>query len=139
MRTALLCGLSLGLGLLTGCPPGPSGECTQDTQCAPDLCTRDGQCTPASATRSVKITWTFGGHPANAASCASMPNLFVEVDGDTLAEQIAFAPVPCDQGVFNFDKLPKSYRTAVLGIDGASTGDRVAIDASNAAHFDLFP
>ena len=134
MRAALL------LLLLTGCPPDTaSGECSTDTQCAPDLCTRDGQCTAASATRSVRITWTIGGNPANASSCASMPDLFVEVDGDTSSEQIAFAPVPCNQGVFNFDKLPKSYRIAVLGIDGASTGDRVSIDATNAAHFDLFP
>ena len=135
MRAAVLL-----LLLAAGCPTDPgSAECTKDSDCAPDLCTRAEQCAAPSDIRSVKITWTIGGNPASASSCASMPDLFVEVVGDTPVEQIAFAPVPCDQGVFNFDKLPTSYGIAELGIDGAGTGDQVAIDASNAAHFDLFP
>ncbi len=133
MRAALL------LALLTGCPPDTT-ECAQDSDCGgAKLCTRDFQCLPASEVRAVKILWTVNHAPPNPETCTNMPNLFVEVDGDLAGEMITFAPVPCNAGIFNFDKLPTSYGSAVLGIDGSDTGDRVAIDASNTAQFDLFP
>ena len=126
-------------GLLAGCPTGTStGPCSQDSECAPDLCTRDEQCTPASLTRSVRITWTVRGATANATSCASTPQLYVQVDGPLAQDQVGFAPVPCDQGLFNFDKLPKRFTIAELGLEN-TVRDRIAIDASNTAHFDLFP
>ena len=122
--------------LLAGCPPTTGGACTTDGECGGEVCTRDEQCTPASQVRSVKITWTVGGLPANASRCASMPDLYVQVYGTLVGDQIGFAPVPCDQGVFNFDKLPKRFGTAELG-PANGTGARVAIDAANGAHFDL--
>jgi len=140
MRTlralALLAGLAAGL---PGCPPSTGGECTSDSACGGEICTRDQVCTPASEVRAVKLTWTVHGGPANATSCASTPNLYVQVDGDTALDMIGFAPVPCDQGVFNFDKLPRRYGIAELGIDGGGLGARKPIDAANSAHFDITP
>lgn len=123
--------------LLAGCPQSTI-ECTQDSDCGGQICTRDEMCTPASEVRSVKITWTIHGAAASAATCASTPNLTVYVDGDTTLDRIGFEPVPCDQGVFNFDKLPSRYAIAELAVEGGA-GARKAIDSSNAAHFDLVP
>jgi hypothetical protein len=126
--------------LLGGCPStGSTGaECQDDRTCGGDICTRDGQCTPPGEVRSVKITWTVNGGPASAASCATTPNLTVYVDGDTALDRIGFEPVPCDQGVFNFDKLPTRYAIAELAIEGG-VGARRAIDSANTAHFDIVP
>ena len=123
------------LALLTGCPPS-HGDCTTDGDCGGDVCTRDGQCTPASEVRSVRLTWTIRGQPASAASCASEPQLYVEVHDLSNGEQIGFEPVPCDQGLFNFDKLPTSYTEAALGLDSNSL-HFAPIDTNNTAHFDL--
>ena len=67
-----------------------------------------------------------------------MPNLFVQLDGDSAIDEIGWAPVPCDQGQFNIDKIPTRFAEAELGIEGG-VGDRAPIDSSNTAHFDLFP
>ena len=126
--------------LLAGCPTttSPGAECQTDGMCGGDICTRDGQCTPASEVRAVRITWTVEGAVAGPGTCAATPDLTVYVDGDTATDRIGFEPVPCDQGVFNFDKLPKRYAIAELAVVG-HVGQRVAIDSSNAAHFDLRP
>ena len=125
---------------LAGCPiDAPTGAaCTTDGDCSGDVCTRDGLCTAPADVRAVKITWTVSGMAASAQSCTGKADLFVQFDGDSALDYLGFAPVPCAQGVFSVDKLPTRYRTVELGIDGG-VGDRASIDASNTAHFDLFP
>ena len=126
--------------LLGGCPStGSTGAaCQDDRTCGGDVCTRDGLCTPPSEVRSVKITWTVNGTLASATSCATTPDLTVYVDDGNALDQIGFEPVPCDQGVFNFDKLPTRYVIAELAIMGGR-GARKTIDSSNTAHFDIVP
>ena len=125
---------------LTGCsltPGGTGGECVSDSQCGDDVCARGGECTSRTNVRDVMVKWTIGGGSADAATCSSHPDLFLQFDGPDYGDTIRFTPVTCVQGLFNVDKLPKRYQQVELGDEGA-TGNVVPIDAKTAqAQFDL--
>jgi len=127
---ACLAGCSLTSG-------GTGGECVSDSQCGDDVCARGGECTARTNVRDVMVKWTVGGVPADATTCSSHPDLFLQFDGPDYGDTIRFAPVTCVQGLFNIDKLPKRYQQVELGDEG-STGNVLSIDAKTAqAQFDL--
>lgn len=124
---------------LTSNPNG--GECVRDDQCGDDLCARSGECLGASSLRQVSVKWTVNGANASAASCTVHPSLYVQFDGPDYGDTLRFAPVPCSQGSFFVDKLPKRYMQVELGTEGKN-GDVTAIEvageaAPGQAQFDL--
>ena len=137
LRSALLV-VSL---TLTACPSSPQTVmCQTDTDCSGgDICARNGECDAPSDVRAVKVTWLIRAMPASAQTCANSPSFYVQFDGPTYEDTFAFEPVPCDQGQFNIDKLPKRFTQVEMGIDG-QFNDIAAIDpATETAAFDLFP
>jgi len=124
---------------LVGCSLTPSGgECQSDSQCGDDVCARSGECLARSNIRSVTVTWTVNGAPADAASCTTHPDLYLQFDGADYGDTLRFAPVPCREGRFPIDKLPKRYVQVELGSEGGAS-DVAPIDKATAqAQFDLF-
>jgi hypothetical protein len=126
---------------LAGCPmttTGPGGgDCTTDSQCGGEVCARSGECLARSEVRSVTVKWTVKGEAANATTCTH-PDLYLQFDGADYGDTLGFAPVPCKQGQFFVDKLPKRYLQVELGVEGRAT-DISSIDATSAAaQFDIF-
>ncbi len=122
---------------LAGCP-GTSAPttCEADADCGGEVCARDGECLPSSEIRGVKVTWTIGGRPADATSCATAPEFYIDFYGSFAAASFGYAPVPCMQSQFFIDKLPISFDQVELGAHGVF--DHVKrIDNTNAATFDL--
>src|SRR5262245_21438049 len=100
--------LALTAGL-AGCSlaGGSGGECQSDSQCGDDVCSRSGECLARSMVREVTVKWTVNGTPASLSSCAAHPDLFLQFDGADYGDTLRFAPVPCREGSFFADKLPK--------------------------------
>jgi hypothetical protein len=110
--------------------------CTADTDCGGDVCARDGECLPPTEIRSVRVTWTIGGKTADATSCATAPEFYIDFYGAYAASTFGYAPVPCVQSQFFIDKLPTSFDQVELGAKGVF--DHVKrIDNTNTASFDL--
>ena len=132
---------ALAVALLAGCP-GPTSHdgqlCETDAECGSDLCARDGECLPASQLREVKITWTINGMTASATTCAGTPDLYLQFDSLQFGDTFGFAPVPCMQGSFNIDRLPKRFDQVELGVEGGFN-QAAPIDANDMASFDLHP
>ena len=132
--------LALGLG---GCPPpgggGPTdGECLVDEECGGgDVCARDNLCWSASEVRFVKATWTLRGQAPDATTCAKYPDLYIEFRGPGV-ENLAFSPVPCANGQFVVDKLPREFTRVELGV-AASSGPWMvtSIGSTGTAALDL--
>lgn len=122
------------IALLSGCMGSPSGgECHIDSDCGgSDVCARDMTCTAKSEVRSVTATWTVKGMPASVTSCGSHTDLFIQFLSSTATDELGYAPVPCMNGLFTIDKLPKRYFQVELGIDGGFR-DVKPIDAQNSA------
>jgi hypothetical protein len=133
MRAALLA----SIGLLGGCPMSQGGgECSVDREClSSEVCARDNSCATPSNVRDVKAVWTLRGMPANDATCAAHPDLFINFGGGP-GESIGYSPVPCALGQFVITKLPKSYTRVELGVHNRWAGE-VVVDSSNQAKIDL--
>jgi hypothetical protein len=133
-------GLAL-MASLAGCSLTTSGsgsECIKDSQCGDDVCARSGECMAQSSVRELTIKWTVNGVVADTSSCTTHPDLFIQFDGPDYGDTLRFAPVPCRQGTFHVDKLPKRYLQVELGSEGGA-GDTTAIEPGVAqAQFDLF-
>jgi hypothetical protein len=131
--------LALAVGL-AGCSltSGSGGECQSDSQCGDDVCARSGECLARSSLRQVTVKWTVNGVAADAISCTAHPDLYLQFDGSDYGDTLRFAPVPCREGLFSIDKLPKRYVQVELGSEGGA-GDVTSIDlATSQAQFDLF-
>jgi ABC-type Fe3+-citrate transport system substrate-binding protein len=113
-------------------------ECMADTDCGGEVCARDGECLPAAEVRFVKLSWTIRGSAASPTTCAQSPSFYVQFDSLDVNDSFGYSPVPCEQGQFTVDKLPKRYVQAEMGIDDRFL-DAQAIDAMGQATFDLFP
>lgn len=125
--------------LLAGCPSSSTHqECMTDTDCGTEVCARDGECLPAGDIRLVKLSWTIRGSAASPTTCAASPDFYVQFDSPYAGDSFGFEPVPCDQGQFTVDKLPKRYNQVEIGI-GNRFLDAAPIDATGQATFDLFP
>src|SRR5262245_50757948 len=97
-------------------PGGSNGHsCRSDDSCPRgEVCARAGGCLPAGQVHAVHVTWTVNGMPANAITCSATPDLHIEFyTGDDAS--IGYAPVPCHEGKFSVDKLPRSYIRVALG------------------------
>ena len=127
---ALACTL---LVALAGCPQG--GDTCSDTggSCSGGLtCTRDGECLDPSQVRAVKVTWTIGGMPASATTCASTGDFllqFLEPSGGSFG----YEPVPCVEGQFTIDRIPTRFVDAEIGVQVQPIG------TDNSVAFDLPP
>jgi hypothetical protein len=133
--------LALMASFAGGCSLTPSGgECNNDSQCGDDVCARGGECVARSNVRSVMVKWTVNGAAAGTAACTEHPALYLQFDGADYGDTLRFAPVPCVEGSFYVDKLPRRYGQVELGIEGGTgAGDITPIDASTAlAQLDLF-
>lgn len=129
---------ALALLLLAGCPDSHDGQgCEADADCGDDICARDGECTPASEVRQVKITWTINSMMANATTCAGHDSLYLQFDGPMFEDTFGYAPVPCMQGQFTIDRLPRRFDQVELGPDQGVFTQTAAIDANDMASFDL--
>jgi hypothetical protein len=139
MRTVLALMLVGALGA-TGCgsssSSNPGGVCTSDLDCGGEICTRTGECLAAGDIRMVKVTWTVGGAPASATTCASHPDLTVELGSDYVGDTVGWAPVPCAAGQFTLDKIARRFQNAAIGY-GTSTSLTGFIDANGVAAFQL--
>jgi hypothetical protein len=135
MRAALLLPI-----VLAACPAGDSSQfnnCTDDSQCSGQVCARDGECIDSSDVRGVKVLWTLNGAAADATTCASTPDFYLEFYDTTYGYDFGYAPVPCMQGQFFIDKIPTRYTAVGLSSDSTTFTQTQSIDASNQASFDL--
>ena len=110
-----------------------SGDCELDSECAGgEVCARDSQCAAPSEVYPVTLTWTVGGEPATAATCADAANLQVLFTTGNPYEDLAFSPVPCAIGQYFIDRLPRRYTAATVG-----SGNQLKSITSGSAAFDL--
>lgn len=107
-----------GWGTGTGGTGGPiSYGCSSDAECGTgNVCARDGECLASSQVQIIHVSWTINGQPASTTSCASNPNLDITFFGNSAdgSDQFGFAPVPCMEGKFTVDKMPKRYTQVSL-------------------------
>jgi hypothetical protein len=124
------------VALCAGCPnPTDGNTCTTDGDCGADVCARDGECLPAADVMKIKVTWTIRGQPASPTTCAPAPDFFVNFYASD-RESFGFAPVPCNQGQFVVDKLPRRFTQVELGAD-ARFDAFAGFDAAGNATFDV--
>ena len=126
--------------LLAACPADTTprySNCATDADCGGDVCARDGECVAANDIRGVKVTWTLNGQMANATTCASSPDFFLEFYNSTNDYDFGYEPVPCMQGQFFIDKIPREYTEVGLSPIAGQFTQTELIDASNTAAFDL--
>lgn len=142
MRAALAVTLALAGCMQTEPPPGDYGSgggpiggimCNVDTDCGSgQVCARTGECLAPSEVRTVHVTWTIGGAPANATTCASSPDLELDLPASD-GSWWGWAPVPCNEGKFTVDKLPTWFTEADLQVQGdPSSAVSGTIDATSA-------
>ena len=134
MRRALL------LSLLAACPSNTKTECMLDSDCGGGgtVCARDGECLAASDVWPVKVSWTIRGSAANATTCATSPSFYLQFDGLMQQDTFGYEPVPCEQGQFLVDKLPKRFVQVEIGENNRFL-DAQPITAAGSASFDLYP
>ena len=134
MKRALL------LLLVAACPSSdPRTDCMIDSDCGGGtVCARDGECLASSDVWSVKVSWTIRGSAANASTCASSPSFYLQFDSPVQQDTFGYEPVPCDQGSFLVDKLPRRFVQVEIGENNRFL-DAQPISAGGSASFDLYP
>ena len=138
MRVALV--FIVGAVGLVACGGGGSATCETDGQCHGQTCARDGECLPASQITSVLTKWTIRGQMANATTCASSPDFYLEFDSGVTGDGFGYAPVPCMEGQFNEDKLPSRFVYVSIGINNTDVFLATKqVDATGVVQFDLSP
>ena len=85
------------------------GSCTGG-----NTCTRNGECLPPSQVRMVKVTWTIGGMPASATTCASVGDFALYFQDPVTADSFGYEPVPCMEGQFTIDRIPTRFSEAAV-------------------------
>ncbi len=125
--------------LLAACPSSDTKTvCMVDSDCGGDVCARDGECLSASEVWPVKVSWTIRGSAANAQTCATSPSFYLQFDGQFQQDTFGYEPVPCEQGQFLVDKLPKRFVQVEIGENNRFL-DAQPISAAGSASFDLYP
>jgi hypothetical protein len=133
---ALMAGVTAGAATLGACSLTPSGsECHSDQQCGDDVCARSGECLARTSVREIAVRWTVNGEPASATTCASHPDLYLEMSGTDYGDTLRL-PVSCGDGAYTFTGVPKRYVKIELGVDGGLS-DAVQIDPSGQVQLDL--
>jgi hypothetical protein len=115
------------------------GMCQVDSDCGGEVCARTNECLPASQIRMVKVTWTIRGMAASAQTCAASPSFYIQFDGRSVQDTAAYAPVPCDQGQFSVDKLPRRFDQVEMGVEGRVHDIAIIDPTSGTATFNLAP
>ena len=96
---------------------GSIDGCKQDSECsASQVCARTGDCLPASEVRAVHVTWTLRTMPASETSCANSPKLAIRFSMVGNFDSLGYSPVPCPNGKFTVDKLPRTFTHARLSL-----------------------
>jgi hypothetical protein len=131
-----------GWGTGTGGTGGPiSSGCTSDASCGTNqVCARDGECLASSEVRIIHVSWTVNGQPAGTGSCSQHPGLDITFIGNGAEgyDQFGFAPVPCMEGKFTVDKMPKRYAQVALEPDClCTTAASTTFDSTGSATLDL--
>jgi hypothetical protein len=131
---------ALAMLALAGCGGGGGAACEQDSDCGSvQVCARNGECDAPSDVRALKILWTVGGMPASTQTCANFPSLYLQFDSPNFGDSFGFDPVPCDQGQFNIDKLPKRFTGVELGPESGALSFATIDPTSAMVSFDLTP
>jgi hypothetical protein len=132
-----------GWGTGNGGSGGSTGfGCHADTDCnagsaTTNVCARDGECMTADAVRIVHVSWTVRGQVASASSCTAAPRLDITF-ADPSGYSFGFAPVPCAEGRFTVDKMPKTFTSVSLARQYEyDNGDVAVFDATGNAALDL--
>jgi hypothetical protein len=88
-------------------------SCALDKDCESasargEVCAPDEQCWPTSVLQTVTVTWTIGGQPANATTCATLPaELVVSFDDlGLMPDGIRTPLLPCTAGMAVQDEVP---------------------------------
>ena len=131
-----------GWGTGTGGTGGPISQgSSSDESCGTgNVCARDGECLAAGDVRIIHVAWTVNGQAAGTTSCAQFPNLDITFLGDSSngTDQFGFAPVPCMEGKFTVDKMPKRYVEVALEPDClCKTASTDVFDSTGSAMLDL--
>jgi hypothetical protein len=111
--------LAIAIAFVAGCGShggSNDGMCTTDRDCGGAVCARDGSCLAESQVRMLVVKWTINGAQASQTTCARAPSFELVFSSDS--SFFGYAPVPCMQGQFTIDKLPRYYTTVELDIDG---------------------
>lgn len=93
-------------------------DCQQDTDCdAPGVfvCARDLKCRAVEDVRTVHVQWTVNGDAASALTCGPDSGLDLVLDDNTFTHQLEFGPLPCEEGLFTIENLPRFFIRAALG------------------------
>lgn len=131
---------ALWLLLLTACPSDSStSQCMTDSNCSGGtVCARDGECLASSDVWAVKVSWTIRGSAASTTTCAQSPDFYLQFDSQIQQDTFGYEPVPCEQGSFLVDKLPKRFVQVEIGENNRFL-DAAPITAAGSASFDLYP
>ncbi len=110
MRAALA-GSVLAVATAAGCfSSAVEEDCRTDRDCGDLVCTRVGDCAASSNVYQLRVEWTVRGLEADAAgACSSVGELEIAVEDPTTDDQHVVRPVPCNAGVFFYDKLPVGF------------------------------
>jgi len=116
-----------------GNPPPPTGSygCQSDSECGSGyVCARTFECMSPSQVQAIHVVWTLQGAAASQTSCSNSPDLEIEFSG-SYANPWGYAPVPCMEGKFTIDKMPKEYSYVNLGRESdITTGSGGRFDAT---------
>ena len=109
-------------------------SCTQDKDCDSgsergEVCAPDMQCWPPGVLHTLTVTWTIGGQPANATTCAKLAGeLVVSFDNTGLMpDEIVTSPVPCTAGMVVQDEAPPNLRNVTILAGRHALGNTVAV------------
>lgn len=116
----------------------PDADCDVDADCGGLVCTRTHECAAPDDVHVAHIFWTVTRRPADAASCANGPDVFVQLQTDPLpgmGEIAEFGPMACTLGQFTIDKLAGKYWIA--GVRNRETAMALPFDETWTAHVDI--
>jgi hypothetical protein len=117
---------------------GRGNGCAVDSCGANAVCARNHTCLPLDQVRTVHADWTLRGTPASLQSCAAAKDLLIAFFASTgSGSRLSYAPVPCVEGRFTIDKLPKTYDRVELGLESGMGTQHATIDATGQAQLDL--
>jgi hypothetical protein len=116
-----------------GQPPPPTGTygCQSDSECGTgQVCARTFACMSPTDVQTIHVVWTLEGAAASQTSCSTAANLEIDFSGN-YADPWGYAPVPCVEGKFSIDKMPKVYTYVNLGRENdVTTGTGGRFDAT---------
>jgi hypothetical protein len=116
--------VSVAALLVAGCVRSSDEPCVADADCDGEVCARDGVCLDADEVHRVQIRWTVRGLAPDAASCAGIAELGLQLDDSAGGPGHQYAQVPCPLGLFTLDKIGRRYDGVTLtGLDAG--GSRV--------------